>query len=59
MKYLRVLADESAHEAFKSGSEYVEPYICYLKNSGGIRLKAYTPPPALAGDVAYWDGSSV
>lgn len=59
MKYLRVLADESAHEAFKSGSEYVEPYICYLKNSSGIRLKAYTPPPPLAGDVAYWDGSKV
>ena len=59
MKYLRVLADESAHEAFKNGSEYVEPHICYLKNSGGIRLKAYTPPQVLVGDVAYWDGSSV
>jgi hypothetical protein len=59
MKYLRVLENETAHEAFKNGSEYVEPYICYLKNSGGIRLKAYTPPPVLVGDVAYWDGSSV
>ena len=59
MKYLKVLENEAAHQAFKSGSEYVEPHICYLKDSGGIRWKAYTPPPALAGDVAYWDGSSV
>lgn len=59
MKYLKVLENEAAHEAFKNGSEYVEPHICYLKDTGGIRWKAYTPPPALAGDVAYWDGSSV
>ena len=59
MKYLKVLENEAAHQAFKNGSEYVEPHICYLKDSGGIRWKAYTPPPALAGDVAYWDGSSV
>ena len=62
MKYLKVLENETAHEAFKSGSEYVEPNICYLKDVGGIRWKAYTPPPPqpiLAGDVAYWDGSSV
>ena len=59
MKYLKVLENEAAHKAFKSGSEYVEPHICYLKDSGGIRWKAYTPPPALAGDVAYWDGSKV
>ena len=59
MKYLKVLENEAAHQAFKSGSEYVEPHICYLKDSGGIRWKAYTPPPALAGDVAYWDGSKV
>ena len=59
MKYLKVLENEAAHEAFKSGSEYVEPHICYLKDSGGIRWKAYVPPPVLVGDVAYWDGSSV
>ena len=59
MKYLRVLADESAHEAFKNSSDYVEPNVCLLKNIGGVRMKAYVPPPALVGDVAYWDGSSV
>ena len=59
MKYLKVLENEATYQAFKNGSEYVEPHICYLKDSGGIRWKAYTPPPALAGDVAYWDGSSV
>jgi hypothetical protein len=59
MKYLRVLADESAYEAFKNSSDYVEPYILYLESSEGLRMKAYVPPPALAGDVAYWDGSSV
>lgn len=58
MKYLRVLADESAHEAFKNGSDYVEPNVCLLKNIGGVRVKVYTPP-AKAGDVAYYDGSSV
>ena len=58
MKYLKVLENEAAYQAFESGSEYVEPHICYLKDSGRIRLKAYTPPPVLVGDVAYWDGSS-
>ena len=59
MKYLKFLENEATYQVFKNGSEYVEPHICYLKDSGGIRWKAYTPPPALAGDVAYWDGSSV
>ena len=57
MKYLKVLENEAAHQAFKNGSEYVEPHICYLKDSGGIRWKAWEP--VMAGDVAYWDGSSV
>lgn len=57
MKYLKVLADERAHEAFKSSSEYVEPHICYLKDIGGIKWKTYEP--VMAGDVAYWDGSRV
>lgn len=57
MKYLRVLENEAAHQAFKNGSEYVEPHICYLKDSGGIRWKAWEP--VMAGDVAYWDGSKV
>lgn len=61
MKYLKVLENEAAHEAFKNSEEYVTPNLCYLKDVGGIRWKAYTPPPQpiLAGDVAYWDGSSV
>jgi hypothetical protein len=57
MKYLKVLENEAAHEAFKSGSEYVEPHICYLKDTGGIRWRAWEP--VMAGDVAYWDGSRV
>lgn len=57
MKYLKVLENEATYQAFKSGSEYVEPHICYLKDSGGIRWKAWEP--VMAGDVAYWDGSSV
>ena len=57
MKYLKVLENEAAYQAFESGSEYVEPHICYLKDSGGIRWKAWEP--VMAGDVAYWDGSKV
>lgn len=57
MKYLKVLENEATYQAFKSGSEYVEPHICYLKDSGGIRWKAWEP--VMAGDVAYWDGSRV
>lgn len=57
MKYLKVLENESALQAFKNGSEYVEPNICYLKDVGGIRWKAWEP--VMAGDVAYWDGYRV
>lgn len=57
MKYLKVLENEAALQAFKNGSEYVEPNICYLKDVGGIRWKAWEP--VMAGDVAYWDGYRV
>ena len=60
MKHLRILADENAHEAFKNSDEYVTPYVCYLKNIKGTRIKTFVKPtPALVGDVAYWDGSKV
>ena len=39
MKYLKVLANESAYETFKNSEECVTPHICYLNDSHGIRLK--------------------
>ena len=62
MKYLKTFTDESSYETFKNSSEWVTPNICYLKSSDGVAYGAYVPPPpqlALAGDVAYWDGSKV
>ena len=36
--------------------------MCYINEVKGIKYNPYIPPkplPALAGDVAYWDGSKV
>ena len=61
MKYFRVFETESNYTDFVNGSDYVTPNLCVIKSTGGTKCKPYIPPlmPAAAGDVAYWDGSSV
>jgi hypothetical protein len=62
MKYFRVFETESNYTDFVNGSDYVTPNLCVIRSTGGTKCKPYIPPPlppALAGDVAYWDGSKV
>ena len=61
MKYFRVFETESNYTDFVNGSDYVTPNLCVIRSTGGTKCKPYIPPlmPAAAGDVAYWDGSSV
>ena len=59
MKYLKVFENESNYTSYKNSEDYITPNVSMIKATGGFRCKPYTPPPPLAGDVAYWDGSSV
>ena len=59
MKYLRVFETEGNYTEYKDSSEWVTPNISLIRETGGSKCKPYIPPPAKAGDVAYWDGSKV
>ena len=61
MKYFRVFETESNYTDFVNGSDYVTPNLCVIRSTGGTKCKPYIPPPpaAVAGDVAYWDGSKI
>ena len=44
----------------RGGGSYITPNLCYIEETKGVKCNPYIPPvPALAGDVAYWDGSQV
>ena len=58
MKYIKIFNNDTEYQAFKGGGDFITPNVSYIKETEGIKLKPYTPP-VLAGDVAYWDGSSV
>ena len=58
MKYLKVFENESNYTSYKNSKDYITPNVSMIKATGGFRCKPYTPP-AKAGDVAYWNGSSV
>ena len=59
MKYLKVFENESNYTSYKNSEDYITPNVSMIKATGGVRMKAYVPPPVLVGDVAYWDGSKV
>ena len=60
MKYLRVFEKENNYTEYKDGSEWITPNVSLIRETGGIKCKPYIPPqPAMAGDVAYWDGFNV
>ena len=62
MKYLKVFENESNYTSYKNSEDYITPNVSMIKATGGFRCKPYIPPPptlAVAGDVAYWDGSKV
>jgi hypothetical protein len=61
MKYFKVFENESEYNSFIKTSDYVLPNVSVFRDSGDVILNPYILPPTLAaaGDVAYWDGSSV
>ena len=59
MKYLKIFENESNYTDFVNSSDYVTPNLCVIRSTGGTKCKPYILPPVAAGDVAYWDGSSV
>jgi hypothetical protein len=67
MKYIKRFNKTSDYETFKSGEDYITPNVTYISEIKGFRFnpktKPVTPPSeptlAMAGDVAYWDGSKV
>ena len=58
MKYLRVFEKEANYTEYKDSSDWITPNVSLIRETGGIKCKPYIPP-AMAGDVAYWDGSKV
>ena len=59
MKYLKIFENESNYTSYKNSEDYITPNVSMIKAIGGVRMKAYVPPPVSVGDVAYWNGSSV
>ena len=60
MKYLKVFEKENNYTEYKDSSDWITPNVSLIRETGGIKCKPYIPPPpAMAGDVAYWDGSKV
>ena len=58
MKYLKIFKNESDYYTFKGGGDFITPNVSFIEESNGIKCNPYIPP-ALAGDVAYWDGSKI
>lgn len=62
--YLKIFENENEYDTIWRSGELPEDSIALIKDgdnvlNGSIRYYAPPPPPALAGDVAYWDGSKV
>ena len=59
MRYLKVFEKENNYAEYKDSNEWLTPNVSFIRETEGIKFKPYIPPPATAGDVAYWDGSKV
>ena len=61
MKYLRKMNSLADYQLFVEGggTDYVEPHVVYIPNDEIVKYKQFVPPPLMAGDIAYWDGSAV
>ena len=59
MRYLKVFEKENNYTEYKNSSEWITPNISLIRETGSSKCKPYIPPPAIVGDVAYWDGFSV
>jgi hypothetical protein len=61
MYYLRIMESLSDYQSFVEGKgpDYVEPHVVSIPNDNLVTYKQFVPPPPIAGDIAYWDGSAV
>ena len=59
MKYIKLFNTTTEYDQFKVGSDYILPNVSYMASEDKVSFDPYVPPPAVAGDVAYWDGSKV
>lgn len=57
MSYLRKFSDLASYESFKNSGDWVTPNVSVVVDV--TYFNRYEAPPAVAGDVAYWDGSKV
>lgn len=46
------------YESFKNSEAYITPNVCSIVETNEVFYNEYVPP-MIAGDLAYWDGSSV
>ena len=59
MKHLKYFEQASAYEAYKNGSDYVLPNVSYVVETKEVWYEPKVLELAVAGDIAYWDGSKV
>lgn len=58
MSYLRKFSDLASYESFKNSGDWVTPNVSVVVDVTYFN-RYEAPIPAVAGDVAYWDGSKV
>jgi hypothetical protein len=59
MKYLKYFETEAAHASYKTSSDYVLPNVSYVEETKDVWYEPKVLELAVAGDIAYWDGSKV
>ena len=59
MKYINMFKTTSDFLNFKENEMTDDAHVSYVEETGNVNLKPYIIPPAVTGDVAYWDGSKV
>ena len=58
--YLKHFELQTQYEDFKESDNFILPNVSYVEENTSVSFSPYIPPPpAKAGDIAYWDGSSV
>lgn len=60
MKYIKLFEKSSEYDNFVNGNDFLLPNVSYVRENNYIGFHPYVPPPpALAGDIAYWSNGSV
>lgn len=59
MKYLKYFKTSNEHSTYKNSSDFITPNVSYVEETNGVSYEPKVLEPAVAGDIAYWDGSKV